>query len=515
MSASRPCVGWFTALLLLSSGSSASQLIVNARVADGTGAAMQSVAVRIDADRIVAVGALSAKPGEEVIDAGGQVLAPGFIDTHSHHDLALFEHRDAAAAVSQGITTIVVGQDGLLQFPLQEFFGRLDSTPGNVNVASYVGHGKLREEVLGDDYKRTATPAEVVRMRALLESELRAGALGLSTGLEYDPGNYSSTSEVIELARESARHGGRYISHMRSEDVRLDEAIDELLQIGREVCLPVQISHFKIAIRTRWGEAPAVLKRLDEARARGIDVTADVYPYEYWQSTLTVLFPQRNFTDRRAAEFALTHLAAPEDLKLSQFEPDPTLVGRTVAQIAQQRRTDAPTALMNLIGEAQSFGKAGGEEMVIARSMSDTDIGALIAWPNTNISSDGMLMDKHPRGAGAFPRVLRRYVREQKLLSLEQAVHKMSGLSAAHVGITDRGVIRAGAYADLVLLDPEKVSDMATIEQPALLSTGIQRVWVNGETVWLNGQATRAYSGRVIRRSSTAKPYACTGQQTR
>ena len=515
MSASRPCVGWFTALLLLSSGASASQLIVNARVADGTGAPLQRVSVRIDADRIVAVGALSAKPDEEVIDAGGQVLAPGFIDTHSHHDLALFEHRDAAAAVSQGITTIVVGQDGLLQFPLPGVLRPSRQRAGQCQRGVLCGS---RQAARGSARRRLpsvpATPAEVVRMRALLESELRAGALGLSTGLEYDPGNYSSTSEVIELARESARHGGRYISHTRSEDVRLDEAIDELLQIGREVCLPVQISHFKIAIRTRWGEAPAVLKRLDEARARGIDVTADVYPYEYWQSTLTVLFPQRNFTDRRAAEFALTHLAAPEDLRLSQFEPDPTLVGRTVAQIAQQRRTDAPTALMNLIGEAQSFGKAGGEEMVIARSISDTDIGALIAWPNTNISSDGMLMDRHPRGAGAFPRVLRRYVREQKLLSRTggaQDERLVGGARRNHRSrrhprrrVCGSGAARSG--------EGQRHGDD---RPPALLSTGIQRVWVNGETVWLNGQATRAYSGRVIRRSSTAKPYACTGQQTR
>lgn len=484
----------------------ASQLIVGAQVADGSGAALRRADVRIDADRIVAVGKLTPAPGEEVIDGTGRVLAPGFIDTHSHHDLGLDEHRDAPAAVSQGITTIVVGQDGSSQFPLQDFFRRLDESPASINVASYSGHGTLREQVLGDDYKRRATADEVGRMRKLLEDDLQAGAIGLSSGLEYDPGAYSDTNELVELARASARQGGRYISHMRSEDVKIDAAMDELLQIGREACLPVQISHFKLALITRWGQGRSLLERLDKARASGIDVTADAYPYEYWQSTLTVLFPERNFTDRRTAEFALTHLVAPQDLTLSQFESDPSLVGRSVADIARQRGTDAPATLMNLIAESQRFGKNGGEEMVIAKSMSEADIATLIAWPQTNISSDGMLNDAHPRGAGSFTRVLRRYVREQKLLTLEQAVHRMSGLAAEHMGIEDRGVIRPGAYADLVLFDPKTVADQATIEQPHALSTGIDRVWVNGQTVWQAGHAMQTYSGRTLRRSSKAAP---------
>jgi N-acyl-D-amino-acid deacylase len=503
------CARLLLAFLFAAGASPASQLIVGAQVADGTGAPARRADVRIDADRIVAVGKLRPAPGEEVVDAGGRVLAPGFIDTHSHHDLGLDQQRDAAAAVSQGITTIVVGQDGSSQFPLQDFFKRLDGAPGSVNVASYSGHGTLREQVLGEGYKRHASAAEVDRMRKLLEEDLSAGAIGLSSGLEYDPGTYSDTNELVELARASARHGGRYISHMRSEDVKIDAAIDELLQIGRQACLPVQISHFKLALRTRWGEARSLLERLDQARASGVDVTADAYPYEYWQSTLTVLFPERNFTDRRTAEFALTHLAAPEDLTLSRFEADPSLVGRNVADIARQRGTDAPTTLMNLIAESQQYGKDGGEEMVIAKSMSDADIATLIAWPQTNISSDGMLNDRHPRGAGSFTLVLRKYVREQKLLTLEQAVHKMSGLPAAHIGLADRGVIRPGAYADLVLFDPATVTDHATIAQPQALSTGIERVWVNGQTVWKDEHTTQTYSGRTLRRSARAAPFTC------
>ena len=502
----RSCARLLLALLFAAGASPASQLILNAQVADGTGAAPRRADVRIDADRIVAVGKLAPTRGEEVIDAAGRVLAPGFIDTHSHHDLGLDEQRDAAAAVSQGITTIVVGQDGSSEFPLRDFFRKRDATPASVNVAAYSGHGTLREQVLKQDYKRHATAAEVAAMRKLLEDDLRAGAVGLSSGLEYDPGTYSDTSELIELARASARQGGRYISHMRSEDVKIDAAIDELLQIGQQACLPVQISHFKLALRTRWGEARSLLTRLDQARASGIDVTADAYPYEYWQSTLTVLFPERNFTDRHTAEFALTHLAAPEDLTLSRFEADRSLVGRSIADIARQRGTDAPTTLMNLIAESQ---RNGSEEMVIAKSMSDADIATLIAWPQTNVSSDGMLTDMHPRGAGSFTRVLRRYVREQKLLTLEQAVHKMSGLPAAHMGFTDRGVIKAGAYADLVLFDPATVTDNATIAQPHALSSGIERVWVNGQTVWKDGHTTQTYSGKTVRRSAKAAPFTC------
>jgi N-acyl-D-amino-acid deacylase len=500
-------------LVFVAGASPASQLIVGAQVADGTGKALRRADVRIDADRIVAVGKLPPKAGEEVIDGSGRILAPGFIDTHSHHDLGLDQQRDAAAAVSQGITTIVVGQDGASQFPLQDFFRRLDETPASINVASYSGHGSLREQVLADNYKRHATADELARMRKLLEDDMQAGAIGLSSGLEYDPGTYSDTNELVELARTAAAHGGRYISHMRSEDVKIDPAIEELLQIGRQACLPVQISHFKLALLTRWGQAPSLLERLDKARASGIVVTADAYPWEYWQSTLTVLFPERNFTDRATAQFALTHLAAPQDLILSQFEADPTLVGKTVADIAHQRGTDAPTTLMNLIAESQRFGKNGGEEMVIARSMSEADIATLIAWPQTNISSDGMLDDRHPRGAGSFTRVLRRYVREQKVLTVEQAVHKMSGLAAEHMGIEDRGVIRAGAFADLVLFDPATVADKATFEQPHALSTGIDRVWVNGQTVWQAGHTTKTYSGRTLRRSSKAAPFTCNTKQ--
>lgn len=494
--------------------SAGSVLIVNARVVDGTGSPPRTASVRIREGRIAAVGDLRPRSGDAVITAGGKVLAPGFIDTHSHHDQGLFEQPDALAAVSQGITTIVVGQDGDSALPLQDFFRRLKTTPAAVNVAAYVGHGSIRQAVMGKDFQRAASAPEIEQMRALVRAGMRAGALGLSTGLEYDPGIYSTGEEVLALAREAARHGGRYISHLRSEDVKLDEAIEELIAIGRATKMPVQISHIKLAIVDRWEQAEQLLERLNRARAEGINLSADVYPYEYWQSTLTVLFPNRDFANRAAAQFALTRLSTPEGMRLSAFKPDPSVVGKTIAEIAVLRSQDPVTTYMQLIADAQAYTKthplseaaASDVESVIGTSMHPRDVAALIAWPYSNICTDGGLASRHPRGAGSFTKVLRQYVREEKRLTLEQAVHKMSGLAAAHMGFTDRGTIEPGQRADLVLFDPDTVADRATIENPAALSVGIAKVWVNGVLVLANGLATGAHPGLVLKRTRRKMP---------
>jgi N-acyl-D-amino-acid deacylase len=453
-------------------------------------------------DRIVEVGDVATRSGDRVVDGGGYTLAPGFIDTHSHHDRGLVERRDALALVSQGVTTIVIGQDGGSRTPLSEFFGQLERSPPAVNVASYVGHGTVRSTVMGDDFRRVATRAEIDRMRAIVETDLRAGALGLSTGLEYDPGIYSSREEVRELARATAAFGGRYISHIRSEDRAFWEAIDEIIAIGREARIPVQISHIKLAMRSLWGQADSLIRVLDRARAGGVDVTADIYPYTYWQSTLTVLFPERDFANRTTAEFVLREVAAPEGLLLSRFAPDSSYVGKTVADIARLRGTDPATTLMALIRETEEAERAGrpSSESVIGTSMDERDIARLVAWPHTNICSDGELAGRHPRGFGAFPRVLRQYVREQRLLTLPEAVRKMTELSAAHVGIRTRGRIAPGYFADLVLFDPGAVSDRATPTAPREQSVGIHTVWVNGDIVYQSGQSTGRHAGRVLRR---------------
>ncbi len=481
-----------------------STLIQGALVVDGTGAAGRQVSVRVRDGRIEAIGALEAEDVDIVIDAQGLVLAPGFIDTHSHHDRGLLEQPEALAAVSQGITTIVVGQDGGSQVPLGDWFASLEASPVAVNVASYVGHNTLRNLVLADDPLRAATAGEIAEMRGLIAADMDAGSLGLSTGLEYDPGLYASTEEVIELAREAAEHGGRYISHMRSEDQFLFDAIEEALRVGREAHLPVQISHLKLAMKGLWGGTPEVLEMLDQARAEGIDVTADVYPYEYWQSTMTVIFPERDFEDRDAFEFALDQVVPPEGLLLAEYEPHPAYEGMTLAEVAEQRGEDPVDSYMHLVQESQALAAelGRGTESVIATSMHPVDVASLLLWPHSNVSSDGASAGGHPRGFGAFPRVLARLVRDQKLLSLEAAIHKMTGLSAEHMGIAGRGKIVEGAAADLVLLDPAAVQDRATPASPHLTAEGIRRVWVNGEPVFTQGEVTGATPGVVLRRGS-------------
>ena len=477
-------------------------LITNANVIDGSGSPARRASVRVEGDRIAAVGELTARSGETVIDARGLTLAPGFIDTHSHADDDLAGHPDALAVVSQGITTIIGGQDGGSPIPLARYLAALEKSPGAVNVGMYVGHGSIRDSVMGADFRRVATAAEVERMKAMLATEMQAGAIGLSSGLEYDPGIYSDPGEVIALAKVAASFGGRYISHIRSEDFAFWKAIDEIITIGREAKLPVQISHMKLGMRDLWGHADSLVRILDAARASGVDITADVYPYLYWHSTLTVLFPKRDFENRASAEFALTQTSTPGGLRLGDYEPNPSYAGKTVAEISKLRGTDSVTTLIDLIRDSEAMRKRTGHstESVIGTSMVEPDVELIMKWPYTNLSTDGSLDGPHPRGYGAFPRFLGRYVRERKVMSLEEAVHRMTSLAAEHMGIKDRGRITPTMFADLVLFDPATVVDRATPEEPHLTSVGIARVWVNGTEVFADGKTTGAKPGRVIRR---------------
>lgn len=476
-------------------------LIENVILIDGTGAPRRATSVRVSNGLIAGIGELAACDDEAVIDGRGQVLTPGFIDTHSHVDEDLFAFPDALPMVSQGITTSVVGQDGSAPYPLADFYARLEDQPASINVAAYAGHNTIRKEVLGDEFKRISTRNEVNRMAKLLQRELDSGAIGLSTGLEYEPGIYSDTAEVLELARVTAAAGGRYISHVRSEDRWFEDAVDEAILVGRETGMPVQISHIKLAMTRLLGTADQLLAKLNAARAAGIDISADIYPYEYWQSTMMVLLPNRDYTDRDTIAEALNEISPPEGLWFSKFDPNPDYVGRTLAEIAALREVDAVTAFSQLAAEAKQMEVETGNtaEAVIGTSMQEADISALLLWPHTNICTDGGIVDLHPRKAGTFPRVLGRYVREQELLSLEEAVYKMTGLAASHMGFVDRGEIREGMVADLVLFDPDTVLDLASPTEPDTLSRGILSVWVAGELTFSNGNTTDARAGKVIR----------------
>jgi N-acyl-D-amino-acid deacylase len=477
-------------------------LIDNVLIVDGSGDSGYKGSVRIHGDRILAVGNLAGIGGENIFDGAGLVLAPGFIDTHSHADSLIFEHPDALAVVSQGITTVIVGQDGDSRYPLADFVRQLEDIGTTVNIGTYIGHNTIREEVLGEDYRRVATSEELATMGEMLRQELASGAMGLSTGLEYDPGIYSDTDEVLALAQITADAGGRYISHIRSEDRWLDEAVDEIIEIGRVTGMPVQVSHIKLAMKSLWHRASELEAKLNAARAEGIDITADIYPYEYWQSNMMVLLPQRDPTDREAVAFALDQLAPPDGLWMTRFEPQPEYVGKTMTEIAALREIDPVTAFMQLAGESLEMRKETGRsaDAIIGTSMIEDDIRKLLSWEYTNVCTDGGLMDLHPRGRGSFPRILARYVRVQGVMSLESAVRKMTGQAADNMGFTDRGYLREGLAADLVLFDPDTIMDRATPAVPFALAEGIVSVWVGGEQVYDRDSVTEARPGRYLSR---------------
>jgi len=473
-------------------------IIKNASVIDGSGTAMKKGDVGINADTIAFVGDLSRAEAVQVIDANGLVLAPGFIDSHSHHDRGMFDNREMQALTSQGVTTMIIGQDGGSQLPLKQLFEKLASTPLAINVGSYTGHNTLRRNVLGENYQRISSQEEIDKMVQLLKEDLESGSLGLSTGLEYDPGIYSNEDEVLQLTKVLAPYDARYISHIRSEDRNFWKAVTEIINLGKETGVPVQISHVKLAMKSLWNQSDKLISTLDSARAAGINITADIYPYTYWQSTMKVLFPERNFKDRKAAEFALTQLTTPEGVIIGNFSPEPAYVGKTLAEVAAMRNTDGVQTLMDLI---ELVDQQDGDESIIATSMAEEDITKLIQWPYSNICSDGNSDGLHPRGHGSFPKILRHYVREKKDLTLEEAVHKMTQQAALNLNLSKIGLIAPGYRADLVLFDSDKISDHATYQDPHAMTTGIHWVMVNGKLVMQNGTPTQQFPGKIILRN--------------
>lgn len=323
----------------------ASVLIRGGTVVDGTGAKGRVEDVRVQGERIAAVGHLRPLPGERVIEASGLVVAPGFIDAHSHADGGLLDDPNAETMIRQGITTSVVGQDGSSHFPLKDYFSQLASKHVALNIASFVGHGTMRRQVMGDDYKRASTPEETARMQTLVAQEMDAGGLGLSSGLEYDPGFYSTTGELIALSQVAGQHGGLYISHVRDEGDKVFNSFRELITIGREGHMPAQISHIKLDTSPVWGKASDALALMEDAAKRGQDVSADVYPYTFWQSTITVLIPTRDWSDRAAWTKGLAEVGGASHILLTSDTADPDWQGKTVAQIAALTHQDPVTVI--------------------------------------------------------------------------------------------------------------------------------------------------------------------------
>lgn len=469
------------------------QLITNVQLIDGTGIAARKSSVRIIDNKISDIGNLVPFPGEAVVDGHGLTLAPGFIDSHSHHDWNLDKNPDAIAVTNQGITTIVVGQDGGSD-PVDTIKTMIKDHPVSINIATYTGHASLREKVMQQTVLRPADTTEIDAMKKILVDDIQKGSFGLSTGLEYEEAFYSTREEVIELAKATAAAGGRYISHIRSEDINLETSLEEIINIGREAKLPVQISHFKIAMRSKWGNANKLLARLEAARAEGIDITADCYPYTMWSSTPRVLFPKKDFTNPASALYATEELFDPSASVMTHFPANKNYEGKTVTEIGTMNNESPSQALMRIIKESEEKG-AG----IAGASMSDEDVVSFLKWNYTNVCSDGS-GGGHPRGYGAFTRVLGRYVREKKIMPLETAIYKMTGLTAEHLGITDRGLIMPHYYADLVLFDPATVIDNSAFTDSKALSSGIEMVWVNGKLVYQRQQPTHEHPGMFVAR---------------
>lgn len=476
-------------------------LIANGTVVDGTGAPARRADVRIDGGTITAVAAgLVPNAGDTVIDAAGLVVAPGFVDLHSHASRGLEAHPDAESQIRQGITTAIVGQDGSSDLPVAEFLERVERLRPALNVATLVGAGTVRSLVLGADARRAARPHEIEIMQALVDRAMRDGALGLSSGLEYDPGFYAETEELVALAAVAAQHGGYYASHVRDEEHEVFAAWREAIDVGRRAGARVLISHIKLGVKAMWGRAAEGLRLLEDAERSGVRVMADWYPYTFWQSSIYVLIPDRDFDNTAKWRAGLEDIGGAEQVLVTHYRPDPSWNGRTLADLARAAGKDPATLAADMV-------RAAGPDIgIIGTSMDEGDLDAFARHPQVLVASDGQIAGPHPRGAGTFPRVLARYVRERRLLTLEDAIAKMSGRSAAFAGLADRGVVAPGRQADLVLFDPGTVQDRATKERPAQMAAGIEYVIVNGVLVLERGRMTGARPGQALRRPSGATP---------
>ena len=465
-------------------------LIKGALVADGTGKPLRQADVRVSGKAITEVGSLKPNTGEQVVNGQNLVLAPGFIDMHNHSS-ELDADLDAESQVSQGITTALLGQDGGSAWPLADYLRHRTDKPAALNIQTLVGHATIRKEVMGEDYKRAARPEEIQRMAALVDRAMSEGAVGLSSGLEYEVGSYSNTEELVALAKAAAKHGGIYATHSRDEGDHFFDSLKEAIQIGEEARIPVEISHIKLGSAAVWGKAPEAVALIEAARKRGLDLTADCYPYDAWASTIKVLVLDKQYDNPTSVAKGLADVGGAENVLITSCKAHPDYENKNLAEIAKSQNTTAVALYSAIVRD----GGAG----IVCKAMKDSDIRTFYQQPWVMVGSDGGIGMRHPRGAGTFPRVLGVYVREDHWISLPDAIHKMTAEPAHRLKLHNRGEIRAGASADLVLFDPARVRDQADFAHPFALSTGIEKVFVNGALVWDSGKATGQHPGEVIR----------------
>lgn len=527
-------------------------VIRGGRVVDGTGRRAFNADVAVRGDRVVRVGQVPANArAKRTVDAAGLVVAPGFIDMLGQSEQYVLIDPRAMSKVMMGVTTEVTGEGGSIApvnertlkedepfnrrynldvdwRTLHEYFRRLGLQGAGVNLASFVGATQVRAYVVGFD-NREPTPDELEKMKALVAEAMEDGALGLSTSLQYVPARFARTDEIIELAKVAKRYGGIYATHQRSEANALDASLAEVFEIARRAHIPAEIWHLKAAYRKNWGRMPQVLAKIRAARARGLDVTADVYPYTAASTGLSACLPP--WAIEGGGEKMLARLRDPatrariradilkdsnewENIYLGSGGASGVLVGsvvnreleglqgKRVSEIAKEQGKDELDALFDIIIADR------GQTGAIYFMMNEDDLRAALREPYVSIctdsgarAADGPLSGSksHPRGWGSYPRVLSRYVRDEHLLTLEQAVHKMTGQPAARVGLKDRGVLRAGAYADITVFDPARVRDLATFDQPNQYPEGIEYVVVNGRLEVDAGKRTPANAGRPLR----------------
>lgn len=498
-------------------------LIAGGTVIDGSGAPGFAAEVAIADGRIVRVSRTPLDRGSasRVIDAAGLVVAPGFVDLHAHLD-PLPQLPDAESALRQGVTTALGGPDGSAPLPLAPYLAAREREGTGINVAFLAGHNTIRREVIGMA-RRQATAPELARMRALVADAMRDGAFGLSTGLKYLPGAFANTDEVVALATEAAAHGGIYTSHLREEGLELIGGVAEAIEIGRRAGIPVVLTHHKVVGSPMWGRSVQTLAMIDSARAAGVDVIADAYPYTATHTGLSILIPEWAFDGgdsafarrvgdpalrdsiERGIVFNILNDRGGGDLQRVQFSRvrwQPALEGRTLRDWAVERGlAPTPETGADLVIEAELRGGANA----IFHVLDEADVRRILAHPQTIVASDGRLSrpgdgHPHPRAYGTFPRVLAHYVRETKLMPLEQAVHKMTGAPAARLGLGDRGLLREGMAADVVIFDAATVADRSTFAEPHRYPDGIPYVVVNGTVAVDGGRYTGRRAGKVLRR---------------